>query len=103
MTFGHPYALLLLLLLPVAFWLKGKQGQPPAFVYSSVQLVRGILNVTRTRSGAFLAALRWLILALLIIALAQPRFTHSEDQDHCQRGGHRRRARYVWQHGFRGL
>lgn len=78
MTFGHPYLLLLLLLLPVLFWLKGKQGQPPAFVYSSVQLVRGILNVTRTRSGAFLAALRWLILALLIIALAQPRFTHSE-------------------------
>jgi len=78
MTFGHPYFLLLLLLLPVLGWLKGKQGQPPAFIYSSVQLVRGILNVTRTRSGAFLAALRWLILALLIIALAQPRLTKSE-------------------------
>jgi len=78
MTFGHPYFLLLLLLLPVLGWLKGKQGQPPAFVYSSVQLVRGILNVTRTRSGAFLAALRWLSVALLIIALAQPRLTKSE-------------------------
>jgi Ca-activated chloride channel family protein len=78
MTFGHPYVLLLLLLLPLLGWLKGKQGQPPAFVYSSVQLVRGILNVSRTRSGAFLAALRWLILALLIIALAQPRLTKSE-------------------------
>ena len=78
MTFAHPYLLLLLLLLPVMFWLKGKQGQPPAFVYSSVQLVRGILNVSRTRSGAFLAALRWLVLALLIIALAQPRLTQSE-------------------------
>jgi Ca-activated chloride channel family protein len=78
MTFGHPYMLLLLLLLPLLAWLKGKQGKPPAFVYSSVQLVRGILNVTRTRSGAFLAALRWLILALLIIALAQPRLTKSE-------------------------
>ncbi len=78
MTFGHPYLLLLLLLLPVLGWLKGKQGKPPAFVYSSVQLVRGILNVTRTRSGAFLVALRWLILALLIIALAQPRLTKSE-------------------------
>lgn len=78
MTFGYPYFLLLLLLLPVAFWLKGRQGQPPAFVYSSVQLVRGILNVSRTRSGAFLAALRWLVLALLIIALAQPRLTQSE-------------------------
>ena len=40
--------------------------------------MRGILNVTRTRSGAFLAALRWLVLALLIIALAQPRLTKSE-------------------------
>ncbi|MCX6925759.1 MAG: VWA domain-containing protein [Verrucomicrobia bacterium] len=78
MTFGHPYFLLLLLLLPVLGWLKGKQGKPPAFIYSSVQLVRGILNVTRTRSGAFLAAMRWLSLALLIIALAQPRLTKSE-------------------------
>jgi len=78
MTFGQPYFLLLLLLLPLMFWLKGKQGQPPAFVYSSVQLVRGILNVSRTRSGAFLAALRWLTLALLMVALAQPRLTQSE-------------------------
>ncbi len=78
MTFGHPYFLLLLLLLPLLGWLKGKQGKPPAFIYSSVQLVRGILNVTRTRSGAFLASLRWFILALLIIALAQPRLTKSE-------------------------
>ena len=78
MTFGHPYFLLLLLLLPVLAWLKGKRGQPPAFVYSSVQLVRGILNISRTRAGAFLAALRWLILAVLIIALAQPRLTKSE-------------------------
>jgi Ca-activated chloride channel family protein len=68
----------LLLLLPVLGWLKGKQGKPPAFIYSSVQLVRGILNVSRTRSGAFLAALRWLILALLMVALAQPRLTKSE-------------------------
>lgn len=78
MTFAHPYFLLLLLLLPVWSWLKGRQGKPPAFVYSSVQLVRGILNVTRTRSGGFLGALRWLVLALLIIALAQPRLTRSE-------------------------
>ena len=62
MTFAHPAALLLLLLLPLFAWLKGKRGKPPAFVYSSVQLVRAILNVTRTRSGGFLSALRWLTL-----------------------------------------
>lgn len=78
MTFAYPYFLLLLLLLPLAAWLKGKRGKPPAFVYSSVQLVRSILNVSRTRSGAFLGALRWLTLALFIIALSQPRLTKSE-------------------------
>jgi len=78
MTFGHPWFLLLLLVLPLVAWLKGRRGEPPAFVYSSVQLVRGLLNITRDRSGGFLWALRWLALALLIIALAQPRLTKSE-------------------------
>ena len=78
MTFAHPYLLLLLLVLPLAAWLKGKRGQPPAFVYSSVQLVRAVLNVSRSRAGGLLSSLRWLVLALFIIALAQPRFTKSE-------------------------
>jgi Ca-activated chloride channel homolog len=78
MTFAHPYLLLLLLLLPALAWLKGKRGERPAFVYSSVQLVRSILNVTRTRSGAFLAVLRWGALALFVVALAQPRLSKSE-------------------------
>ena len=75
MTFAYPYFLLLLLLLPLAAWLKGKRGQPPAFVYSSVQLLRGVLDISRTSAGRFSAALRWLALALFIIALAQPRLT----------------------------
>jgi Ca-activated chloride channel family protein len=80
MTFAHPFFLLLLALLPLLAWLKGKRGRPPAFVYSSVQLVRGILNLTRTGSGGFLAAMRWLALVLFILALAQPRLTRSETQ-----------------------
>src|SRR5690242_17709535 len=78
MTFAHPLFLLLLLVLPLAAWLKGRRGEPPAFVYSSVQLVRGLLNITQSSSGGFLSALRWLALALLIIALSQPRLTKSE-------------------------
>ncbi len=78
LSFGHPYLLFLLLLLPLLAWLKGRHGNRPAFVYSSVQLLRAILNVTRTRAGGFLAALRWIILALFVIALAQPRLTRSE-------------------------
>ena len=75
MTFGHPYLLLLLLLLPLAAWLKGRRGQPPAFVYSSVQLLRGVQDITKSQAGRLLATLRWLTLALFIIALAQPRLT----------------------------
>jgi Ca-activated chloride channel family protein len=80
MTFAHPWLLLLLLLLPAFAWLKGKRGRPPAFLYSSVQLVRAVLNVSRSRSGGFLAALRWLALAIFIVALAQPRLTKSQTQ-----------------------
>src|SRR5258706_6974640 len=78
MSFAHPYFLLLLLVLPLLAWLKGRRGLPPAFVYSSVQLVRGMQNITRSRHGGFLMSLRWLVLALFIVALAQPRLTRSE-------------------------
>jgi Ca-activated chloride channel family protein len=62
-------------LLPVAAWLKGRRGQLPAFVYSSTQLLRGVQEISKSNAGGFLAALRWLALALLIIALSQPRLT----------------------------
>ena len=75
MTFGHPYLLLLLLLLPLAAWLKGRRGNQPAFVYSSVQLLRGVQDVTKSNAGGFLTALRLLSLILFIIALSQPRLT----------------------------
>ncbi len=77
MTFAHPFLLLLLLLLPLLAWLKGRRGAPPAFVYSSVQLVRAMQNIHRSRFGGFLGSLRWLALTLFIVALAQPRLTKS--------------------------
>lgn len=80
MTFAHPYLLLLLLLLPLLAWLKGRRGAPPAFVYSSVQLVRTMQNISRSRAGAFLGSLRWLALAAFIVALAQPRLVNSQTE-----------------------
>lgn len=78
MTFAHPYLLLLLLVLLLAAWLKGRLGGRAAFLYSSVKLLDGFTRVTRSRAGGFLAALRWLVLAAFIVALAQPRLSHSE-------------------------
>ncbi len=78
MNFAHPYALLLLLALPAAAWLKGRRGGRAAFLYSSTGLVRGLAGASRSRAGAWLAALRWLTLALLIVGLARPRLTESQ-------------------------
>lgn len=77
MTFAHPLLLLLLLLLPLLAWLKGKRGSSPAFLYSSVKLVEGLTNIRRSRAGFFLAAVRWLTLTIFIFALAQPRLSKS--------------------------
>jgi Ca-activated chloride channel family protein len=80
MVFAHKYFLLLLLLLPLLAWLKGKRGAPPAFLYSSLNLVEGLTGVRRSRSGQFLAALRWFALTAFVVALAQPRWTKSTTQ-----------------------
>ena len=80
MEFAHPWLLLLFLLLPLAAWLKGRRGSSPAFLYSSVKLVAGLTRGRRSRAGTFLAALRWLTLALFIVALAQPRLTNNHTE-----------------------
>ena len=77
-TFAQPWFLLLLLFLPLLAWLKGRHGHEPAFLYSSVQLVKGISALTRSQAGRLLPRLRWLILALLIIALARPQLGEGE-------------------------
>ena len=79
MRFADPWFLLLLLALPVLAWLKGRRGGQPAFLYSSVGLVKGISGVTRSHAQAILAQLRWVALALLIIGLARPQRGATED------------------------
>jgi Ca-activated chloride channel homolog len=78
MTFAHPYFLLLLLLLPVLAWWRGKRGQQAAFLYSSVDLLKGVSDIHRSSAGRFLPLLRWLALALFIVGLARPQKVDSE-------------------------
>jgi Ca-activated chloride channel homolog len=80
MTFAHPYVLFWLLLLPALAWLKGIWGQNASFLYSSVDLVRPISGLKKSWAGRILAALRWLALAVFVVALAQPRLVHGETQ-----------------------
>jgi Ca-activated chloride channel family protein len=71
-SFGHPWLLLLLLAIPIMAWLKGRIGKQTAFLYSSVGLVKNIIGITRSSIGAILLRMRWLALALFIIAIARP-------------------------------
>jgi Ca-activated chloride channel family protein len=80
MNFAHPLFLLLLAALPLFAWLKGRTGQGVAFLYSSVDLVRPVAGINRSRAGRILASLRWLALALFIVALAQPRHIKGESR-----------------------
>ena len=72
MTFASPWWLLGLLIIPLLAWLRGKTGRESAFIYSSLTLVKGITELSRSRAGAFLVNLRWFALALLFVGLARP-------------------------------
>src|SRR5262249_40843743 len=78
MTFAHPYWLLLLAGLPLLAWLRGRRGQPAALLYSSAQIVRPLAGTHRSRAGRVLFALRWLVLASLIVGMARLQITESE-------------------------
>ena len=76
--FAHWWFLFALLALPLLALLRGKKGARPAFVYSSVALLRNVSRTSRSRAGAWLHSLRWLALALLIVAMARPQKTKTE-------------------------
>ena len=80
MTFAHPAFLLLLLALPLAVWIRRKFQREPAFLYSSVGLLRAIKPIQNVSPAKILAWLRWSSLALLIVALAQPRLIQGESK-----------------------
>ena len=73
-TLADPVWLWLLLLLPLAGWLKGNTGTPPAVVYSSLSLVRRFQKIAPQKAGRLLWLLRWIALTVFILALARPQW-----------------------------
>ena len=72
MRFHSPWWLLALAFLPLVEWLRRRYVREAVFTFSSLTLVKGITELRRSRAGTILAALRWLALVLLIVALARP-------------------------------
>ncbi|MCX8107987.1 MAG: VWA domain-containing protein [Verrucomicrobiae bacterium] len=72
MRFAHPWFLLLLGMLPVLVWLHERRTHQPAFLYSSVALVKHVAAIGRSHVGKILSRLRWFAVALCIVGLARP-------------------------------
>jgi Ca-activated chloride channel family protein len=71
-TFAAPWVLLLLLLIPVLAWLKGKFGGTPGVIFSSTQTLKAIGVRRRSRTGDLLTALSLAAFAAFVIAEARP-------------------------------
>ena len=76
--FQYPWALLLLALLPLYAWLRGRVGKAAALTYPDTSLLAGLGRPVREQSGRLRAFVRLLTAALLIIALAGPRTANKE-------------------------
>ena len=74
--FQYPWLLGLLALLPLYALLFGRTGKSSAIRFSSGELVRSVGTATRRAAGSALLFLRLLCVALVIVALAGPRFAN---------------------------
>lgn len=81
-SFGQPWWLLLLLVLPLLVWLLRGHGAPTAVRYSSAALLRTSGRPARFGPRGWLWMLRLLALALLVVALARPRLERDDSTDH---------------------
>lgn len=76
-VFADPHLLWLLLLIPLLALLRGRRGKTAAVLYSSTRILGIVARRRRQSAGALLASLRFLILALAIVALARPQLSSS--------------------------
>lgn len=77
---ADPWWLLLLLLLPLLAWLRGRKGNAPTILFPTTGLIKELGAPTRSRSGGFVVNLLHAGLACGIIALARPQKVISYDE-----------------------
>ncbi|HEX8280825.1 MAG TPA: BatA domain-containing protein, partial [Chthoniobacterales bacterium] len=80
LTFAQPWLLLLLLLIPLVAYLRGRRGPAAALVFSSTTVLRGLGRASKSRAGQILRALALVSLAFFVLALARPRLGKSLTQ-----------------------
>jgi Ca-activated chloride channel family protein len=70
--FAAPWLLLLVGLIPVWMWLRGRVAPVAAVQFSSSRLLAAASRRTRATGGRLLPGFRYLAIALLVVALARP-------------------------------
>jgi len=83
--FESPLWLLVLLLIPLWLWLRGRHAPVAAIIYPGRTLLGPAARATRFRPGAWLSGLRLVALTLLVVALARPQVEKSQTRED-QRG-----------------
>lgn len=79
--FAAPWWLAALLLLPLLAWWRARKARPPALQFSSAKLLAAASRAPSFRPHRWLAGMRLLGLALIIIALARPQIEKWEARE----------------------
>jgi Ca-activated chloride channel family protein len=80
LTFAQPWFLLLLAVIPLLAYLRGKSGPAAALTFSSTTALRSLGKTSAARAGKFLRALMLVSLACFVVALARPQLGKSLTQ-----------------------
>jgi Ca-activated chloride channel homolog len=80
LTFAQPWLLLLLLVIPLLAFLRGKIGPRAAITFSAIAPFQSLGKSSTSRAGRFVRALVWLSLAAFVVALARPQLGKSLTQ-----------------------
>jgi Ca-activated chloride channel family protein len=80
-SFGQPWWLFLLLLVPLAAWLHGRRSSAEAVPYSALSILRRIGAPVKRSPGAWMRHLSLAALALCAVAMARPRLDVGESPD----------------------
>src|SRR6266700_1555743 len=80
LTFARPWLLLLLLVIPLLAYLRGKRGPAAALTFSSTATLRAIGKQSAARAGKMLRTLLLATLTIFVAALARPQLGKSLTQ-----------------------